>query len=129
MAMSDHFHMTLMRQRANIPALRMLGTNLGKLKAMCNHHDDFCSWWSCIKHVVLSTSILTRCFGHVFTPLKALTRSSNAFLGGSQVEASNIRVGDRAPACPMQLVPGRCQKAPQHVHIITFAHKRLQAAL
>ncbi len=29
----------------------------------------------------------------------------------------------------MQLVPGRCQKAPQHVHIITLAHESLQAAL
>ncbi len=78
---------------------------------------------------VISTSTLSRCFDHVSTPLKAFTRSSNAFLGGSQVEASNIRVGDWAPARPMQLVPGRCHKAPQHLHIINVAHESLQAAL
>ncbi len=65
----------------------------------------------------------------MLSPLKPFTRSSNASLGGSQVEASNVRVGDWAPACPMQLVPGRRQKAPQHVHIITVAHESLQAAM
>ncbi len=42
---------------------------------------------------VLSTSTLTNALV-MFSPLKAFMRSSNALLGGSQVEASNLRVGD-----------------------------------
>jgi len=62
-------------------------------------------------------------------PVKPFTRSSSASLCGSKVEPSKIRVDDRAPACPKQLVPGRCEQAPQHMRNIVVAHQDLQATL
>jgi len=65
----------------------------------------------------------------VSVPVKARTRCSNALLCGSEVELPDIRAVDGAPACPMQLVPGRFQQGSQQMRGIIIAQKSLQGRL